>query len=615
MRFKSDTKLYANGLVGGIAVDGRTCFIQPALRSVIFPFEEAGLGDQRLIDCGVSRHSGYLVRFIGITDAGFLTLLTQKDGIEWRIIHPAARLGEVEPKFRPGWECFGYSDNENLNIYAVTAGGRLMQLWSENGTWHKDFPAELAGQPNLRFSGSISVHQKTDNNTKVIAAITQDGRLAQLWDDDLWHLDFPCELAGYPELRFANTIDGFARFTDVSRKNFYLVTSDGRLAQVWDESEWKLDFPAELGGRSDLRFKPRVRVMKRSYGENLKDITLVSTDGDLCWLWDDDNWHVEAGIQRREAPEIAFPSAFAMGSPDFMWAIDETGRLVQLTADPAWHARFHISFPAEGLESPIALKAFDGQFVSARDTGGHPIFADRKERDRWETFYLVHIDGGRFAFRSVAFGTYICAENGGGEPLLANRREAKDWEAFEIRMVGPGRVSLRCANGQYVGAKGGGGGGGELVADRDQVGSQETFEMIKLTPAVVLRAANGQYVVADWGGGSSVSANRDSWDLWETFVLVHLADDQVALRTVVKGQFVCAENGGGGAVNANRNEIGPWETFRLVDLGSKQVAFQTTNGQYLCAESGGGKEVVANRDQIGPWETFLMVGVQVRLLA
>ena len=142
--------------------------------------------------------------------------------------------------------------------YVVTSDGRLAQLW-DTDRWNLDFPAELGGQPGLRFQGSPAVFGRDlAANTKSIYVVTSDGRLAQLWDTDRWNLDFPAELGGQPGLRFQGSPAVFGRDLAANTKSIYVVTSDGRLAQLWDTDRWNLDFPAELGGQPALRFEGAV---------------------------------------------------------------------------------------------------------------------------------------------------------------------------------------------------------------------------------------------------------------------------------------------------------------------------------------------------------------------
>ena len=48
----------------------------------------------------------------------------------------------------------------------------------------------------------------------------------------------------------------FGRDPTANKKSVYAVTTDGRLVQIWDTSQWNLSFPAELANAGSLRFQP-----------------------------------------------------------------------------------------------------------------------------------------------------------------------------------------------------------------------------------------------------------------------------------------------------------------------------------------------------------------------
>jgi hypothetical protein len=66
-----------------------------------------------------------------------------------------------------------------------------------------------------------------------------------VWDDIAWHVDFPAENAGQAGLRFQSGPAVFPTNAPANKKSIYVVTSDGRLAQVWDDVAWHLDFPLQ----------------------------------------------------------------------------------------------------------------------------------------------------------------------------------------------------------------------------------------------------------------------------------------------------------------------------------------------------------------------------------
>jgi hypothetical protein len=131
-------------------------------------------------------------------------------------------------------------------VYAITIDGRLAQIWDTDRGWSLDFPAEAAGSPTLRFQGSPAVFGRDlVGNKKSVYALTTDGRLAQMWDTDAgWSLDFPAEAAGSPSLRFQGSPGVFGRDQAGNKKSVYAITIEGRLAQMWDtDAGWSLDFP------------------------------------------------------------------------------------------------------------------------------------------------------------------------------------------------------------------------------------------------------------------------------------------------------------------------------------------------------------------------------------
>jgi hypothetical protein len=101
--------------------------------------------------------------------------------------------------------------------------------------------------------------------------------------------------------------------------------------------------------------------------------------------------------------------------------------------------------------------------------------------------------------------------------------------------------------------------------------------------SIALRAANGQYVCAEGGGGQEVVANRDNIASWETFEIIDLGNSKVALRAA-NGQYVCAEGGGGQEVVANRDNIASWETFELINRGSTKIDIQKGLGKNIATD-------------------------------
>jgi hypothetical protein len=102
----------------------------------------------------------------------------------------------------------------------------------------------------VRFQGSPAVFPTNAAGfEKGIYAITTDGRLAQIWDTDRWWMDFPAEQAGFTDVRFQGSPAVFPTNAAGFEKGIYAITTDGKLAQIWDTDRWWMDFPAEKAYR------------------------------------------------------------------------------------------------------------------------------------------------------------------------------------------------------------------------------------------------------------------------------------------------------------------------------------------------------------------------------
>jgi hypothetical protein len=124
---------------------------------------------------------------------------------------------------------------------------------------------------------------------------------------------------------------------------------------------------------------------------------------------------------------------------------------------------------------------------------------------------------------------------------------------------------------------------------------------------IAFRASNGQYVVAEDEGGGDINANRDAIGSWETFTLFQSPWGGYFIRTVNGSTFWQADNGGGGDLRAVTTNNGTWEHFEIVDAGGGQVAFRTWDGHYAKAAYVGGAWVAADGTDIGSYESFTPV--------
>lgn len=132
-------------------------------------------------------------------------------------------------------------------------------------------------------------------------------------------------------------------------------------------------------------------------------------------------------------------------------------------------------------------------------------------------------------------GQYLCAENGGGSTVAANRNTAYAWEEITLWVTAGGtlqsgqeivlgtRDNLKffCADQAHPDP-------GRIVADRNSPGPWERFQIVKVSSGdsyirsgdeVALVSSEGKYWSANDGGGGPVVANRDYIGSYETFVI------------------------------------------------------------------------------------------------
>ncbi len=120
----------------------------------------------------------------------------------------------------------------------------------------------------------------------------------------------------------------------------------------------------------------------------------------------------------------------------------------------------------------------------------------------------------------TANGKYLCAEDGGGDVVNATRDKIGDWETFEVVDLGKGDIALRSYNGDYVRVSKD---GKNLYADSDEIGNREKFQLIILrNNKVAFKTYDKKYLCAEDGGGGKVVADRDNIGSWETFELINV---------------------------------------------------------------------------------------------
>jgi Astacin (Peptidase family M12A) len=285
-----------------------------------------------------------------LTNDGRLAQIWDTD--RWNLLFPAEAAGQAALRFQGFPAVFPTNAPANKkSIYVITGDGRLAQVW-DTDRWNLDFPAELAGQGGLRFQGGPAVFPtNSSGNKNAIYLVTTDGRLVQVWDADTWNLDFPAELAGHSGLRFGGSPAVFPTDAGANKKSIYVITRDGRLAQVWDTDRWNLDFPAELAGHGELRFQGTPAVFPTNAPANKKSIYLITVDGRLAQVWDTDGgWNLEFPAElagqsglRFQAWAAVFPTD-AGGNKKSIFVITIDGRLTQVWDTDRWNLDFPVEY-------------------------------------------------------------------------------------------------------------------------------------------------------------------------------------------------------------------------------------------------------------------------------
>jgi hypothetical protein len=163
-----------------------------------------------------------------------------------------------------------------------------------------------------------------------------------------------------------------------------------------------------------------------------------------------------------------------------------------------------------------------GKFYTFRADDAHPNWAAI-----WGNGLTVNLQASN--------GQYLCAENGGGSTIVANRDQAFAWEEITLWATAGGTIQsgeeivlgtrdyrkFLCADQAHQDP-------GRIVADRSAVGPWERFKLVKVSPGdsyirsgdqVALVSSENKYWCANEGGGAAVVANRDYIGSWETFTI------------------------------------------------------------------------------------------------
>ncbi|WP_432832835.1 PKD domain-containing protein [Dactylosporangium sp. CA-092794] len=240
------------------------------------------------------------------------------------------------------------------------------------------------------------------------------------------------------------------------------------------------------------------------------------------------------------------------------------------------------------------------RYVTAEAGGSQPLIPNRPIVGDWERFEIVDLGGGDVAVRAQVNNRYLAVDQA-SKRLIANATQPVP---FRYVAGADGAVSLQHkASGKYVSTNG----DRQLTADRDAIGPWEKFLAARDVNHWIRAEANGRYVTAEDGGRGPLIANRTQIGSWETFDLLDAGDGWTALFSHANYTFVVAEAGGAKPLVANRTAVGPWEKFVVLinpDNATVQALYAGANNKLVTAEAGGAQPLIANRTAIGSWEQF-----------
>ena len=228
----------------------------------------------------------------------------------------------------------------------------------------------------------------------------------------------------------------------------------------------------------------------------------------------------------RLSPNNTLVAAGAQQSPDGEVRVWEraTGNLVRVLDFPNLRIVEAVEFSPDGKFLFVGGTEYQsvgtGTFYLYRvaDLSGSGSVGPAKTLDVWNQEFFDFTDNGKKLVTSHEDGTL------------------RLWDVFPAGIPTGETVSLRArVNNRYVSSENG---QAPLIANRGQVGSWETFQVVDADSGLVaLRANNGKYVSAREAGSGPLVASGNAVELWEKFSWVDLGDGEVALRAVVDNEY------------------------------------------------------------------------------
>ncbi len=128
--------------------------------------------------------------------------------------------------------------------------------------------------------------------------------------------------------------------------------------------------------------------------------------------------------------------------------------------------------PNQAPEQTVNLQAFNGKYVCIDDK--HIAIANRDRPALWETLTIVKHEGNKCSLISHD-NFFLSAEIDNIGEILANREQSGTWETFELIELSEGFVAFKAVNGKYLSVNEQ---SSQLFANGETIGKSEKFKVV-----------------------------------------------------------------------------------------------------------------------------------------
>lgn len=199
----------------------------------------------------------------------------------------------------------------------------------------------------------------------------------------------------------------------------------------------------------------------------------------------------------------------------------------------------------------------------------------------------------RIALRTFN-GQYLSCFGGSGNELTATASGVGASEVFELLTLWNGKVVLCSADGKYVCAENGGDSIGTVHVDRDRIDIWESFDLTSRSDGTInLRSMKGKYLCAEGGGGGAVHANRDAAAEWERFKIVEVPREHGWKQVRPQDKLVLTSAPSAAATQNGRM----WVTYR--DTDNQQRVLLTYSSEFGATRALAGTVLVGGPCAVG----------------